>query len=190
MGFEIGIDVDFPDHRKTRQLQARLQDPQADVYPLRLWLWAAKYARSGVIKGGPTELEGVVKWRGAPLKLARAMKACGFIDPKGWRIHGWENGIGRALLAYDLKKFRLREAYAKKHGLPFTDLPPVLGSLPEENGSILLSQSNPSQNNQTQSPSPNGGGNLPAENRKRRGRGSRPTLDDIERKVIAGGDRS
>lgn len=191
MGFEIAIDVDYPDHRKTKALIARLGDPNADVYPLRLWLWAAKYARSGIIKGGARELEGVVRWHRAPLKLFRSMKAVGFVevDSSGRLvIHGWKEGIGRALLAYDIKKFRLRKAYAEKHGLPFTDLPPDFGSLPEETGSILLSHSIPSQYIPSHSPSPNGAGILPEETKSRRGRRPRNSVDQVLKEAVKEGD--
>lgn len=194
MGFEIPIDSDYPDHPKVKLLQTKLGDPEADIYPVRLWFWAAKHARSGVIKGGPTQLEGVVKWSGSPLKLARAMKACGFIDPKGWVIHGWAQGIGRQLLAYDLKKFRLRKAYAEKHGLPFTDLPPTLGILPEERGSILLSHPIPSNHIPSHSPSPSESGSLPEDSgqtpKARRTRSPRrQSVDDVLKEAVREGDQ-
>lgn len=187
MGFEIPIDVDYPDHPKTRALVHRLKDRFADIYPLRLWFWAAKFSRSGLIKGGCKQLETVCGWKGSPGVLGKVMRSIGFIEKERWVIHDWREGIGRSLLTYDVKKFNQRKAYAAKSGIPFNENPPSLenlpdetGSLPEGTGRIPLSHPARSIQSNPNPPSPSGGGSLPEDNgkhRRRRSKKSRSATD-------------
>lgn len=125
MGFEIPIDVDYFDHPKTMKLIGILRNQEADIYPLRLWRYAAKYARDGVIKGGSAEIESAVRWRGQPGRLSSALIQVGFVESDGRTIHDWKRGIGRAIFLYEEKKRKQREKYAEEHGI-----------LPEEPGRI------------------------------------------------------
>jgi len=125
MGFEIPIDVAYWDHRKTVDLMTRLKDKQGDIWPLRLWKWAATNARDGVIRVNPRTLEVALGWPGdrlhPPGRLFQALKCSGFVDVKPdsknsstTTIHDWMEGIGRAIFLYECKKQRQREKYSQK----------------------------------------------------------------------------
>lgn len=116
MGFEIGIDNDFPWHPKTDELQSIL-GPEADCYPLRLWCWASKYARDGTIKVSPKVLEKQLRWTGKAGRLHAALVKVGFIDRNRKTIHDWKYGIGRQIILYEKKKEKQRERYALSVGI-------------------------------------------------------------------------
>lgn len=123
MGFEMPVDVDYFDHPKTLRLIALVGRQEADIYPLRLWKWAAKYARTGVIYLGAPAIEAACGWRGTPGKLHKALVEAEFIEKDGITIHDWMDGIGRSILIYERKKQKQRDKYAATHGI-----------LPEERG--------------------------------------------------------
>lgn len=136
MGFEIPIDVDFPNHPKSIQLIGILGD-RADVYPLRLWMWCAKFAKNGIIKGGADQVEMACAWKGKPGKLHAALIESGFIEHDGFTVHDWQEHAGRKLEQYEKKKRNQREKdrlkkeaeYAADSGGPSTQ---SSGSLPAE----------------------------------------------------------
>lgn len=116
MGFEIPVDNDFATHPKTLYLLNQISD-EADCYPLRLWIWASKFAKDGKIKVSVPQLEAALKWKGKKGKLHRALVAAGFIEKRGKAIHDWMKGIGYALMIYEEKKATMRRAYMVKHGI-------------------------------------------------------------------------
>lgn len=117
MGFEIPFDTAYPSHPKTLKLIALLKKPEADVYPIRLWAWAAEYARDGVVVGGAAQVELAVRWRGLPGRLHGALVEAGFLEKDGLTIHGWKERTGRAILIYEQKKRKQRERYAQSVGI-------------------------------------------------------------------------
>jgi hypothetical protein len=117
VGFEIPVDLAYFDHPKTLKLIAFTGKSEADIYPLRLWKWAAEYARNGRVDGGAGQIELACKWRGRPGALHKALVDAGFIEKDGVTIHDWMEHIGRAILIYDEKKRKKREKYALEHGL-------------------------------------------------------------------------
>jgi hypothetical protein len=123
MGFEMPVDVDYFDHPKTLQLIALVGNKEADIFPLRLWKWCAKYAPKGVVRGGAAAIETACKWRGTPGRLHKALIEAGFVDEDGITVHDWMKGIGRAILIYERKKQKQREKYDREKGI-----------LPEESG--------------------------------------------------------
>ena len=133
MGFEIPIDVNFFDHPKTVMLIG-LIGSEADVYPLRLWRWCSMYAKNGVVAGGRTQIEGVLRWKGKAGSLHRALIRAGFLEADGKTVHDFMEGVGRAISLYEGKKQRQRERYAGEI-LPQTETHSP-GSLPEENGRL------------------------------------------------------
>ncbi len=112
MAFEIPVDVDYFDHPKTVALKG-LIGPEADIYPLRLWRWCARFARDGVISGGRVQVESAVHWSGEQGKLHKALVKVGFLDSDGKTIHDWKHWIGRAIFLYEQKKRKQRDRYAE-----------------------------------------------------------------------------
>lgn len=141
MGFEIPINTAYPTHPKTLKLIALLRRPEADIYPIRLWAWAAEYARDGVVKGGGAQIELAVGWRGEPGRLSRALVEAEFIEVDGQTIHDWHEHTGRSILIYERKKQKQREKYDKEHGI-----------LPED---FRQNSPNPNNNNKPWISNPN-----------------------------------
>ena len=125
MGFELPIDTDYFDHPKTLHI-IRILGDRADVYPLRLWSWASKYAREGVITQPKRVVEVAVKWSGPSKKLYKAFMTAGFIESDSVTIHDWMDHIGRAIAIYERKKAKQREKYNIEHGI-----------IPEESGKTV-----------------------------------------------------
>ena len=119
MSFYVQVDSDYPDHPKTLKLQM-LIGPEADCYPVRLWMWAAKFAKNGVIRGGAPLIEAVVKWTGEKGKLHKALMSApegynvGFIERDGITLHDWMNWTGKDIKTYEAKKEANRNAYQER----------------------------------------------------------------------------
>lgn len=134
MGFEVPVDMGYRRHPKTVQLKTILSDPGADVYPIRLWLWAAEFAPTGLIKIEQRALENELGWDGKPLELVTALRKAGFLEKRRFAIHGWMERIGRAIYMYEVKKFNLRKKYAERHGIEFKDRHPSSVFYPHSSG--------------------------------------------------------
>ncbi len=138
MGFEIPIDVDYCDHPKVLALVAKL-GKRADIFPLRLWLWCAKFAKKGVISGGATQIESACRWDGKPGVLHAALVESEIVDSDGLTVHDWMDHAGRQIDAYERKKRKQRRAYQRRQSddeppeRPPDEKPPgVSPILPEE----------------------------------------------------------
>lgn len=120
-GFYIKVFANYPNHPKTINLKL-LIGPQADCFPVRLWSWAAQFAKDGVIRGGAQMLEAVIGWTGKSGELHRALMAypagykVGFLEPDGMTIHDWMDGTGGALKSYEAKKESNRNYYRSRKG--------------------------------------------------------------------------
>lgn len=112
MGFELPVDVDYCDHPKVQALIAKL-GKRADVFPLRLWFWCAKFAKSGVIPGGTPVIENACRWDGRPGQLHAALIEVGLLEQDGITIHDWMDHAGRKVVAYENKKCKQRRAYSQ-----------------------------------------------------------------------------
>ena len=121
MGFEIPLDSDYIDHPKTQHL-LKLIGPEADIYPIRLWVWASKYARDGQVRTGWRGVEAACRWSGRPKRLSRALVKSGFLETDGHTIHDWMGGVGRAIALYERKKQKQREKYRESVGILPEDL--------------------------------------------------------------------
>lgn len=117
MAFEIPIDLDYFEHPKTLRLVSLLKRPEADIYPIRLWKWAAKYARSGQLPSDPALIERGMGWKGRAGRLLQAMIDAGFINSDGVTIHDWEQYVGRSIAIYEAKKRKQREKYNSDNGI-------------------------------------------------------------------------
>ncbi len=132
MAFEIPIDLDYFDHPKALHLIEILRKPEADVYPIRLWRWAAKYARDGVIPADTSVMERGVRWKGKAGVLHAALVTAGFLNKDGLTIHDWQEYVGRAIMLYESKKKKQRDIYDKMRGIIPEDGRKIVGILPEE----------------------------------------------------------
>lgn len=111
----VQLDEDYYGHPKTLQL-VNLLGQEADTYPPRLWTWAMKYAKDGVLKN-EAMLETACRWKGHSGKLAAALMESGFVDicnTEGegrpmLEIHNWMRRTGHDIEVYEAKKKRLRD---------------------------------------------------------------------------------
>ena len=111
MGFEIPLDIDYVDHPKALKMIA-LIGKNADIYPIRLWCWCAKFARRGVIDGGAGQIEEACRWTGKPGALHAALIAAKVLEKDGKTVHDWMDHAGSAIQKYDKKKKAQRKKYA------------------------------------------------------------------------------
>lgn len=102
MGFELPIDCDYPDHPKALKLIAKL-GKRADIFPIRLWLWCAKFAKNGKLDS-PAQVEEACRWDGKAGILHAAFMEAGIIDRDGLSVHQWMEHGGRKVEAYEAKK--------------------------------------------------------------------------------------
>lgn len=91
----LNVDLNYFEHTKTRRLVGILGE-NADVLPLRLWAYCGKiHAKDGAMKSySDLEIEGVIRWSGAPGEAIAALIAVGFIKQSDigfycvdWRQH-------------------------------------------------------------------------------------------------------
>lgn len=92
---KINVDSDYFDHPKTHRLKVYCGS-EADIFPIRLWSFCAKYfPKEGVFSGySASEIEGVAGWTGASGNLVMALERVGFLvkvnteyQVKDWREH-------------------------------------------------------------------------------------------------------
>ncbi len=110
----VQLDDAYYDHPKTLHLVSLLGQ-EADGYPPKLWTWAVKYAKQGVLKH-PDLVEVACRWKGDKGKLHNAMMEAGFIEADGVTLHGWMERTGNDIIRYEEKKSRLREKYRNSSG--------------------------------------------------------------------------
>jgi hypothetical protein len=130
----VQLDADYYDHPKTLHLVS-LIGTEGDVYPPRLWTWAIKYAKKGVLRS-TSMIEVACRWRGESGKLAAAMMAAGFVEMDGLTIHGWMERTGHDLEVYELKKERLRERRRNFPGTFRERSRTVTEQFPEHSGNV------------------------------------------------------
>lgn len=97
----LEIDEGYFEHPKTLDLCSRLQDSKACVYPLRLWKWACRSAKSGKLgKISYFAMEKAVDYEPMDGKCFDAMCESGFVDRHDdgtFEIHDWMSYTGGAL---------------------------------------------------------------------------------------------
>jgi FtsZ-interacting cell division protein YlmF len=116
----LEIDEGYFEHPKTLDLCARLGDSKASIYPLRLWKWACRSAKTGRLgKISAFAVEKAIDYEPMDGKAFASMVEAGWID-KGqdgsYQIHDWMSYTGGAILRMDKKaeENRARRAEAKK----------------------------------------------------------------------------
>lgn len=97
----LEIDEGYFEHPKTLDLCARLNDSKACVYPLRLWKWACRSAKSGKLgKISAFAMEKAMDYEPMDGRCFEAMCLSGFVDRHDdgtCEIHDWMGFTGGAL---------------------------------------------------------------------------------------------
>lgn len=97
----LEIDEGYFEHPKTLDLCARLEDHQALAYPLRLWKWACRSAKTGELgKISGYAIEKVVEYKPMDGKCFEALCEVRFIDrgeDGSCQIHNWMERTGGSL---------------------------------------------------------------------------------------------
>jgi hypothetical protein len=103
----LEIDEGYFEHPKTLDLCARLVDSKASVYPLRLWKWACRSARSGKLgKVSAFAVEKAVDYEPMDGRCFESMCEVRFIDREDdgtCEIHDWMLHTGGAIKRMDDK---------------------------------------------------------------------------------------
>lgn len=103
---------------KTAHLKRLLGSKEADIYPIRLWAWAALQHQDGQITAADpcSAIEDGCGWRGAEGELFAALQTCGFlaVDGKIVSIPGWTEADHVGEYLADLKARREYE-YQRRH---------------------------------------------------------------------------
>jgi len=109
----LNLDPDFFGHPKCVRLTGIL-GIGAEVYPLRLWCYAAKYHPEDglLLRYQPQEVARIAGWLGTPEEFVSAMLTVGFFERHelGWRLHDWPDHQGHLLY---LKKRAMLGALAR-----------------------------------------------------------------------------
>ena len=186
MAYYAQLDADYWDHPKTLKM-IELMGQRGETIPLKMWSWAAKFKLTGVFDS-PLQLALACRFKGDPTKVQDALKTAGFLDPDGLTIHDWMERTGRGLAAVEVKKAKDHERYMAK--LRGESAGNSTGNPQRTQGEFPpLSERNGTERNGTEQtpPSPRGDS---VRSRKGRGRGNRPSLDDVlSQAVQEGNDR-
>lgn len=94
----INVETDYFDHPKTHRLKVYCGE-EADIFPIRLWSFCAKYfAKDGLLAGySETEIERICGWKGVSGNLIRALEQVGFLvkhDVNMYAINDWQDHAG------------------------------------------------------------------------------------------------
>lgn len=114
------IDEGYLDHPKTLDLCGRLQDSRAALYPIRLWQWACRSAKSGKLgKISAWAIEKAIDYEAKDGRCFEAMVGAGFIDRDAdgnCEIHDWMKHTGGAIKRMDeaAEKKKLYRAHRDK----------------------------------------------------------------------------
>jgi hypothetical protein len=115
----IPLDVDLPDHPKTRRLRLRLHCDQGTAvgYLACLWSWAFKYAPDGDLsRFEAEEIEDAAGWGGEPGQLHTLLVDCGWIDGgKRPGLHDWHDHSGKLVAKRAADRVRMRR-FRERHG--------------------------------------------------------------------------
>lgn len=133
----IQLDVDYWEHPKTMLLQSLIGQWAAAVPP-KMWSWAAKYARDGVIPCPMLNVAmGMHIFGFSPDSgLSDAMLEAGFIEPnpenpKTVRIVNWGKRTGNFMERYEAKKERMKDYQEEKRRVIRGEKSKVSGYYPD-----------------------------------------------------------
>lgn len=118
----LEIDEGYFEHPKTLDLCARLKDSKACVYPLRLWKWACRSAKSGKLgKVAAFAIEKVVGYETMDGACFLAMCETGFVDRHddgSAEIHDWMEYTGGAIERMEAEARRKKEYRDSRRAKP------------------------------------------------------------------------
>lgn len=92
------VDVNLPQHRKSRRLAKALGDPLAWAYVVALWLYTIREGLGGELSSlEPEEIAQAAGWRGEPEAFVEALVVTAWLDrdATGLRLHDWPLYNGR-----------------------------------------------------------------------------------------------
>ena len=131
----IRLDSSYPRHRKVLRLVRNL-GPLAELYPIRLWLWALEQSPDGSLRDiDAEEMALIVGHKGDADKLWSAMSTCGFIEQDGeqsWRLRSWHEHQGILIERAERNAERMRRARAAGEVEPEPAPRPVRPAKPVE----------------------------------------------------------
>lgn len=112
------VEANLVDHPKVFALEAKLKDPNALAYVIRLFAWAHRFASDGRISNTlRDQVEAALRWRGERGKLLRALVEVGLIDAtrRTLDVHDWPEYQGKLVekSSRDAENKRKRRAAAK-----------------------------------------------------------------------------
>lgn len=125
----IRLSSEYPRHRKVLRLVCKLGE-LAELYPIRLWLWAVEHSLHGHLKDiEPAELARIVGHAGDAQELWEAMLSCGFLerDGDGLRIRSWHEHQGILIDRSRRNTERMRAVRERPQGKALLDFPTVGG---------------------------------------------------------------
>lgn len=150
----LNLDPDYFGHPKTKRIVGIL-GKRAEVFPIRLWCYCAKYhAQDGKLRGySAEEIEGLIDWDGEKGQLTAALVKVGFLKGKtgNYEVNDWLDHEGhivkfkeRSKLANKKRwdkitptrspKDEVKESPLPNHTLP--NLPNQLNTPPEKPGAV------------------------------------------------------
>ena len=125
----LNLDPDYFSHRKTMRLVA-ICGPGAELYPIKLWAYAAKHRPSdGVLHRLSTEeIEGIAGWRGKRGKLLKTLVRLAFVDLQrsGYVLHAWREHEGHIIALRVRAKRAAAARWGKLKGSKKDDAKPML----------------------------------------------------------------
>lgn len=128
----IELDTDYFDHPRVIMLR-RLIGEGADVYPLRMWTWAARHAREGVL--APDLVEAACRWAGDMGVLLNALEQVGLLtrqEDGRFFIKGWDKWSGKFFQQYERKLERMRDYSKERRGVQRVEVRAEKKAEPEE----------------------------------------------------------
>ena len=112
----LNLDTRYFDHPKTRRLIGIL-GRNSDVYPLKLWAYAAEYhEETGDLSSyTDSDLEEICGWRGVKGKLIEVLVEVGFIDRVGdkTQLHNWQEHEGHIAALKERNRANAKSRWAK-----------------------------------------------------------------------------
>lgn len=94
MAYDIRLDTDFFDHRKTVKLRRKLGDAGI-VCLIKLWIEARRYEPDGILDMSEEDIEERMEWKGAPGLFVNTLcseqtKFLDRIEGGYFKLHNWE----------------------------------------------------------------------------------------------------